>query len=154
MESARFVCNSFADDGNEARMFVNGKVIFFVDLIENHVMTVRYASMPRFATECLVEVAAKELRKKQAKVLEAEREFVRAKAELESEKIDLRLALLKTRSEQRAAALSARLNAVELRLRELAAEVKRERREVTYLAEGIVSLSVSYKPESTPAARY
>lgn len=140
MAAAQFVSNSYADDGNEARMFVSGRIILFADLLDDHIMSVRYASMPRQAAEQLAEIAKRELRRRQLRCLEREREAFRLRGDLELEKVDLRLEIMKSRSEAKVATLTGRLNAVEAKLRELAAEIKQARRELTHMAEGIVSL--------------
>lgn len=141
MANATFVSNSYADDGNEARMFASGKILVFADLVENHVMSVRSAYMKDYAKDRIAKLAEKELRKRQVSGLEYEREKVRLMSELESEKIELKLALLKVRSDAKSSALTARLNAVEMRIREVMAEIKQKRREITHLAEGLVYLS-------------
>ncbi|WP_342439290.1 hypothetical protein NSS79_10455 [Paenibacillus sp. FSL L8-0436] len=141
LASARYVCNTVDDDGSEARMFVNGKIMFFVALFEDIVKSVRYASRTQTAADCIAELAEKELRKRQVRALEAERGCAAKKAELEARRIDLNIALLRTRSEARTAVLTAELAIVETELCEVLAAVKRAKRELTSFAEGYVSMT-------------
>jgi hypothetical protein len=141
LSAARYVCNTVAEDGNEARLFVNGKIMFFADLFADTVMSVRYASRTQAAAECIAELAEKELRKRQVRALEAERGCAAKKAELEARRIDLNIALLRTRSESRTAVLTAELAVVETELCEVLAAVKRAKRELTSFAEGYVSMT-------------
>ncbi|OMC96244.1 hypothetical protein MKX34_24065 [Paenibacillus sp. FSL R5-0636] len=141
LTSARYVCNTVDDDGSEARLFVNGKIMFFAALYEDIVKSVRYASRTQMAADCIAELAEKELRKRQVKALEAERSYADKKAQLETRRIDINIAILRTKSAPRIANLTASLAEVEAELCEVLAAVKRAKRELTSFAEGYVSIT-------------
>ncbi|MEK5395974.1 hypothetical protein [Paenibacillus sp. FSL K6-2859] len=141
LTSARYVCNTVDDDGSEARLFVNGKTMFFAALYEDIVKSVRYASRTQLAADCIAELAEKELRKRQVRALEAERSYANKKAQLEARRIDINIAILRTKSAARIANLTAELTKVEAELCEVLAAVKRAKRELTSYAEGYVSIT-------------
>lgn len=96
--------------------------------------------MPPPATPVIAAAVLRELRKKEIAVLKAEEAATAERAPLERESITLRLALARTRSEARRNALTSRINAIEIRVREITANLAREHRELTQLARGYASI--------------
>ncbi|MFD1267556.1 hypothetical protein [Paenibacillus motobuensis] len=82
----------------------------------------------------------REVKRKEVEVLKAEQAALMKRLPLEQEAVELRLAIAKSRSESRRNALTARMNAVELQIREINTEISREKRELTLLAQGYAAI--------------
>lgn len=140
MAAAEYVCNSLAEDGTVGRMFAKSGIVFVADLLEDAILTVMKAQIPAPVAPAVAAAVAREVKRKELAVLKAEVEALAKRAPLEQEAAALRLAIAKTRSEARRNALTARMNAVELQIREINAEITREKRELTLLAQGYAAI--------------
>lgn len=141
MSAAAYVGNGVDDHGVERRLFTNKGVIFFADKAMDVVVSVRKAEARREFLASISGQAERQLRKKQRRVLEVERDLLGIKAETERELVDLRLAALRTRSVSRRLATEARISALELRLKDVSDTLFREKRELTILTEGFIAIS-------------
>lgn len=140
MESAEYVCNSLSEEGNYNRMFTKSGILFFADLVEDVILSVYKAEIKQTIAPAVAAAVAREVKRKELAVLHAEVEALAKRAPLEQEAATLRLAIAKTRSDARRNALTARMNAVELQIREINAEITREKRELTLLAQGYAAI--------------
>lgn len=140
MVTAEYVCNSLSDDGTYGRMYAKAGIVFIADLIDSAILTVMKAEIPAPAVTAVAAAVAREVKRKELAVLHAEVEALTKRAPLEREAATLRLAIAKTRSDARRTALVARMNAVELQIREINAEITREKRELTLLAQGYAAI--------------
>ena len=140
METAEYVCNMLSDDGNYCRMFNAKGIVFYADLLDDVIVTTHKAQMPPPAAPVIAAAALRELRRKEIAVLKAEEAALSERTPLERESITLRLALARTRSEARRNALTARINAIESRMREISAGLTREHRELAQLARGYAAI--------------
>lgn len=140
MADAEYVCNSLAEDGTFGRMFTKSGIIFIADLIDDSILTVMKAQIPTPAVAAVAAAVAREVKRKEVAVLKAEVEALAKRGPLEQEAVTLRLAIAKARTESRRNALTARMNAVEMQIREINAEITREKRELTLLAQGYAAI--------------
>jgi|GEM_PF-4952325 len=140
MAAAEYVCNSLADDGTYGRMFAKAGIIIIADLIDSAILTVMKAEIPAPAVSAVAAAVGREVKRKEVAVLKAEVEALAKRAPLEQEAAALRLAIAKARTESRRNALTARMNAVELQIREINAGITKEKRELTLLAQGYAAI--------------
>lgn len=140
MVTAEYVCNSLAEDGTLGRMFAKSGIVFVADMVEDEILTVMKAQIPAPAVSVVAAAVAREVKRKELAVLHAEVEALAKRAPLEQEAATLRLAIAKTRSDARRATLTERMTAVELQIREINAEITREKRELTLLAQGYAAI--------------
>lgn len=140
MAAAEYVCNSLADDGTYGRMYAKSGIIFIADLVDDAIISVLRAEIPVPAVAAVAAAVGREVKRKEVAVLKAEVEALATRAPLEQEAAALRLAIAKARTDARRNALTARVNAVELQIREINAEITREKRELTLLAQGYAAI--------------
>ncbi|GAA0395898.1 hypothetical protein [Paenibacillus motobuensis] len=140
MADAEYVCNSLAEDGTYGRLFAKSGTIFITDLIDDVILTVCKARIPEPVTSLVAAAVGREVKRKEVEVLKAEQAALMKRLPLEQEAVELRLAIAKSRSESRRNALTARMNAVELQIREINTEISREKRELTLLAQGYAAI--------------
>lgn len=140
MADAEYVCNTLSADGNYTRMFAKSGIVFFADLIDDVIFTVMRAEIKAPAVSAVAAAVGREVKRKELEVLKAEQAAVIKRAPLEQEAVELRLSIAKSRSEARRNALTARMNAVELQIREINAEIARQKRELTLLAQGYAAI--------------
>lgn len=140
MASAVYVGNGVDDHGVERRLFTNKGVIFFADKAMDVIVSLRKAEAKREFLANISSQIERDLRKKQRRVLEVERETIGLKADIERELVDLRIAALRTRSEARRQSIGARITALELRMKDVADTLFREKRELTVMTEGFIAI--------------
>lgn len=140
MADAEYVCNTLSDDGNYTRMFTKSGIVFFADLIDDVIFTVMRAEIKAPAVSAVAAAVAREVKRKELEVLKAEQAAVIKRAPLEQEAVELRLSIARARTDSRRNALIARMNAVELQIREINTEITREKRELTLLAQGYAAI--------------
>ncbi|RCX22901.1 hypothetical protein DFP94_101490 [Fontibacillus phaseoli] len=140
MADAEYVCNTLAEDGTYGRMFAKSGIVFIADLIDSAVLTVLKAEIPAPAVSAVAAAVGREVKRKELAVLKAEVEALAKRAPLEQEAATLRLAIAKARTAARRNALTARMNAVELQIREINAGITKEKRELTLLAQGYAAI--------------
>lgn len=140
MVDAEHVCNTLSDDGNYTRMFTKAGIVFFADLVDDVILTAMRAEIKVPAVSAVAAAVGREVKRKELAVLKAEVEALAKRAPLEQEATTLRLAIAKARTDARRNALTARMNAVELQIREINAGITKEKRELTLLAQGYAAI--------------
>lgn len=140
MADAEYVCNTLSDDGNYTRMFAKAGIVFFADLVDDVIFTAMRAEIKPPAVSAVAAAVAREVKRKEVAVLKAEVEALAKRAPLEQEAAALRLAIAKARTDSRRNALTSRMNAVELQIREINAGITKEKRELTLLAQGYAAI--------------
>lgn len=140
MAAASYVGNGVDDHGVERRLFTNKGVIFFADKAVNVIVSVRKAEAKREFLANISGQVERDLRKKQRRVLEVERDLIGLRADIERQLVDLRIAAMRTRSEARKDSLDAQIAALELRMRDVADTLFREKRELTIMTEGFIAI--------------
>lgn len=141
MEAATYVNNVVDDHGVERRLFTDKGILFFADKAVDVIVSVRKAEAKREFLAKISGPVEKELRNKQRRVLEIEREMLVTRTEMERELIDLRLATLRTRSDLRKATLGLRISELEIRVRDINQALFSEKRELTLFTEGLIAIS-------------
>jgi DNA integrity scanning protein DisA with diadenylate cyclase activity len=139
MEHAKFVANTVDETGQEARMFAHKGKSILLDKNKNLVLTV---FKPRRVIEIRKKVTKfleKEMEKNQNKIRAEVRKLERYQAELELEKAQLKLELLRARSLPKQLAIQARINAIQSRIDELPREIHEIKRRGTKLSEGVAA---------------
>ncbi len=142
MDQATYLCEGMAEDGNRSRMYAYKGFIFCAAPGEDLILTVMDAEVQPTAMPKIVDNALKDIRKSERKMYVTECELIALKASIECELAERKLAKARARSEAKKMALTGRINALELRLREIKAEIKQTRRGLTKMAYTIAALAI------------
>ena len=138
LSKARFISDILSEDGNLCRLYATERISIVLDMRENKVVTVypRHRA-PESLRQRIESMIAKELRKLKRHETALERKYRLPKAELEVEKAELNLRLLKTKSEAVKLACQARINAIDQRIAEMDEEIENARIKRSTFAKGV-----------------
>lgn len=131
---SRFIANIISGEGKPTRLFVHDRVIFALAPDEDRVITVYPADQRRPTIRAKVEaMVIRELNAIERKERILERKITLTKAELDVEKAQIKLRMLRARSEATRLACQARINAIDEYYTQLDADllaVKHEKRAI------------------------
>lgn len=140
LDAASFIGCIPDDSGKMRRAYTSGKVVIFVAIADNAIITVREASVQKEWRGVIERLADKELRKHKRRALAEERKLLELRSQMETEVCELRSAALGARSDAKRNACHARVNALTMRITEVERDINRVRRDVLKAAESYAAV--------------
>jgi len=135
MKTAEYVTNAPDTAGKMRRVFIGKGVVFHASLTENVIFTVIRAQRRPDWSEAIRKAAEKELRKFNARAVAEERTLIMERSTLEIEILDVKAALLATRSATKKIKIQERYNELSTKLAEIERAIIDVRRSVVRMAE-------------------
>ena len=139
LNKAKFISETISEDGNPARLFAHDRIVFILEAVENRVITIYKPTAPTSISGKIAKLLNRELSRFESEERKIERRNTLYKAEIEIEVAELKLRLLRARSESKKMALKARILALTEHISDLDNEIIEVKREKTAVARGVAA---------------